>query len=164
MSTPFDLIDSNGVIVGISSSVADKDSLPGYIRCQMDRHCEEHGGTWETNHDLRIHDRLWVHWLPAGVDRRLSWKWSTSRPEGWEQTREIIGGLVDYLSLGRSVCVWPTAPESDDERWFQGPVECRLCGHRQTSVVPVSGGEEDDVLTRLECSNCGNMTGEATHE
>jgi len=46
--------------------------------------------------------------------------------------------------------------------WAEGQTECRLCGHESHSVVPVDekAGLEDDVLTRLECSNCGNMTAE----
>lgn len=47
--------------------------------------------------------------------------------------------------------------------WWTGWTECRLCGNRVVAVVPVES-VEDDVLTRLECSNCGNMTSEATHE
>lgn len=43
------------------------------------------------------------------------------------------------------------------ELWWQGPVRCRLCGHRSHAVVEVES-EEDDVLTRLECSHCGNST------
>lgn len=44
-------------------------------------------------------------------------------------------------------------------KWWAGLVQCRLCGHKYVCVVPVEH-EDDDVLTRLECSNCGNMTAE----
>lgn len=43
--------------------------------------------------------------------------------------------------------------------WWAGESECRMCGHKQVSVVPVDSGS-DDLLTRLECDNCGNMTAE----
>jgi hypothetical protein len=45
-----------------------------------------------------------------------------------------------------------------DPYWWSGMVECRLCGHEQCAVVPVVAYGDDDVLTRLECGNCGNMT------
>lgn len=64
---------------------------------------------------------------------------------------------VDLLNSG---------PDPGDERdgpWFSGLVTCRLCGHEQMSLVPVDS-EEDDLLTRLECGNCGNMTCEPNDE
>lgn len=43
--------------------------------------------------------------------------------------------------------------------WWVGNCRCRLCDSTWVGVVPVDD-EEDDVLTRMECPNCGNMTGE----
>lgn len=52
-----------------------------------------------------------------------------------------------------------TDDSDDDGPWWTGWMVCRMCGHRQMSVVPTGGN--DDVLTRCECANCGNMTAEA---
>ena len=42
-------------------------------------------------------------------------------------------------------------------QWWSGKQVCRLCGHEQVAMVPVED-IDDDVLTRCECDNCGNMT------
>ena len=46
-----------------------------------------------------------------------------------------------------------------EKLWWTGTMVCRMCGHKQVSVVPVDG-KDDDLLTRCECANCGNMTAE----
>jgi len=43
--------------------------------------------------------------------------------------------------------------------WEQGPVVCRLCGHRWRAVRPTETDEEC-----LECPNCHHMTGEPDRE
>ena len=42
------------------------------------------------------------------------------------------------------------------EPHVQGPVECRVCGHRWQAVVHMMTG-----LADLECPNCGEMAGDA---
>lgn len=57
-------------------------------------------------------------------------------------------------------------PESVDEwpgPWWSGWMECRICGHRHIAVVPVEH-EDDDLLTRCECHECGHMAAEAIEE
>jgi len=44
-----------------------------------------------------------------------------------------------------------------DTKWAVVDAKCRICNHKQISVVPVIG-ENYDVLDDLECANCGNMT------
>lgn len=48
-----------------------------------------------------------------------------------------------------------------DVLWWQGQVECSLCGHgsdgRVRSVVPIPSDQEEPIVP-LECSNCHNFT------
>lgn len=38
-------------------------------------------------------------------------------------------------------------------KWLAGPIVCRVCGHKATSVRPVEADQDS-----LECGNCGAMT------
>lgn len=47
--------------------------------------------------------------------------------------------------------------------WWSGPCRCRLCSHEWVACVNIGDGA-DDVIYRLECPNCHNMTGEHDEE
>lgn len=40
--------------------------------------------------------------------------------------------------------------------WWNGAVECSMCGHCQQSVVEIED-DQDEPIIPLECGHCGNM-------
>lgn len=41
--------------------------------------------------------------------------------------------------------------------WWQGPVECSICGHQYRAVIEIPK-ELDSPIVPMECSSCGGMT------
>ena len=44
------------------------------------------------------------------------------------------------------------------ERWWQGPCECEICGHKWRAVAPIDE-EYKQPIYPFECPSCKGMTG-----
>lgn len=82
----------------------------------------------------------------------------------------FFGVLVGALSLCLVKFCWtacdamkrmaallePVHGEEENGRWWQGMVECAICGERHRAVIPI-GEDEDEPSVRMECHKCGSM-------
>lgn len=59
--------------------------------------------------------------------------------------RNDLLGISDAMAEGEH--------EDDTHDWDVCVLECRICGHKHTGIVPHEMADTDN-----ECANCGNMT------
>lgn len=45
----------------------------------------------------------------------------------------------------------------DGYKWWQGEVVCSICGHVQTSRIPIPEDAQEPIVS-LECIKCHNMS------
>jgi hypothetical protein len=57
----------------------------------------------------------------------------------------------------------PDTPCPDGTVWWRGLVECRICTHRQVSVVPIRPGDSHEP-DNLQCANCDNYSCDPVEE
>jgi len=71
-----------------------------------------------------------------------------------EAYKDVDSPLSDEMVDDLNVVTQELRDLGISEEWIVIDLQCRICSHEQTAIVPAV----TDDLDNLECGNCGNMT------
>jgi len=76
----------------------------------------------------------------------------------WSESQLNDGPLpIECPRCDCDLCTFEPVDGTEEELWFSGLEECRICGYKGAFVAP----SQCD-LDNMECANCHNMTCEET--